>query len=555
MKLRKIYSRSKNKLYTLINDEFRFKYGKKIYSLTCIVGENGTGKTRFLNSILENSAGVELIFDEDYEEFGLEKANPTTTYENIARKEISYLKDKFAIIKYSSAIEYSIPNKKIVGCDLSTSCLLHRMRLNELNRYDVINQISVVAKNLKKVSELIQFRGKRIRVILSDEGEAFYRFTDRHLRSYLSGDVEALFQTSKYESIVRKKFLSLLIDELLNYNQIVANENILASDLIRDLILKIKPIDFSAPPSFFKELRTLTSPEFTEKVKKFFKVYLKITQNSNNFLERGRRFNFKRKKDLDSINSVIDYFFFEQDLGSNSIVSEVFNVLSLSWDGLSSGEMSILNLLGRLYSGKRDFEGVETILLLIDEVDLGLHPEWQRLWVSDVLPLISEILCNDFQELQVIITTHSPIILSDILNQDIISVGKKKMQLQTFGQNIYTLFNDSFFLDDVQGKFVSEKLESLSKLLNRLSQKRQFNLTPRLSNELGKIIGCSNIEPIDSLEFEKILYSLINSVGEEMLRNYFFYLFDEINFSPNDRQNKIEYLKRQLEELEREVVE
>jgi len=57
--------------------------------------------------------------------------------------------------------------------------------------------------------------------------------------------------------------------------------------------------------------------------------------------------------------------------------------------------MSILNLLGRLYSGKKIYGNIPNKLLLIDEVDLGLHPEWQRLWISDVLPLISEILCSD----------------------------------------------------------------------------------------------------------------------------------------------------------------
>ena len=181
--------------------------------------------------------------------------------------------------------------------------------------------------------------------------------------------------------------------------------------------------------------------------------------------------------------------------------------------------------------------------MLIDEVDLGLHPEWQRLWISDVLPLISEILCSDDQELQVIITTHSPIILSDILNQDIIYLGDGELQEKTFGQNIYTLFNNSFFLDDVQGKFVSDKLAYISNFLNELSSKRQFELTKENCNKLREILGVSNTGEINNIsEFKEILHSLIDSIGEEILRNYFWYLFHEINFYPEKRQSEIEKL-------------
>ena len=205
--------------------------------------------------------------------------------------------------------------------------------------------------------------------------------------------------------------------------------------------------------------------------------------------------------------------------------------------------MSILNLLGRLYSGKKIYGNIPNKLLLIDEVDLGLHPEWQRLWISDVLPLISEILCSDDQELQVIITTHSPIILSDILNQDIIYLGDGELQEKTFGQNIYTLFNNSFFLDDVQGKFVSDKLAYISNFLNELSSKRQFELTKENCNKLREILGVSNTGEINNIsEFKEILHSLIDSIGEEILRNYFWYLFHEINFYPEKRQSEIEKL-------------
>ena len=44
----------------------------KSISLTCIVGKNGIGKTRFLNSILQNRAGVDLLFNDGTIKFGIE---------------------------------------------------------------------------------------------------------------------------------------------------------------------------------------------------------------------------------------------------------------------------------------------------------------------------------------------------------------------------------------------------------------------------------------------------------------------------------------------------
>lgn len=552
MKLSEIYFKAQKKLFPMVNEGFRFKYYDKVNSLTCIVGKNGIGKTRFLNSILQNRAGVDLLFNNGATKFGIEKSLTARPDIDIDRKSVRYINDNFAIIKYSSAIEYGPIGENVIGHDVSTSYLLQKMSLSELNRYDVINQIAVVAKNLEKISELIDFNNKKIKVCLSDEGEAIYSLKDKYLNSYLSGYAKDLLKTSdKYKDVLRKKFISILFDELLISDSLNQLEEKYNANPIKVLFDEINSTNFTVTEKFYELLSEITSYKFTIQVKKFFEVYSLITDASNDFLKSGRKFKLFSKDDLQTINCVIEFFYPETSIENCDILYEVFSVLSFSWDGLSSGEMSILNLLGRLYSGKKNYGNIPNKLLLVDEVDLGLHPEWQRLWVSDVLPLISEILCSDSQELQVIITTHSPIILSDILNQDIIYLGDDQFQEQTFGQNIYTLFNNSFFLDDVQGKFVSEKLGEISEFLNELSLRQQFELTMENCDKLSGILGLSNIDSINDIPvFKETLNKLINSVGEKLLRNYFIYIFNEINFDSEERLNKIRKLKSQLRELE-----
>lgn len=143
---------------------------------------------------------------------------------------------------------------------------------------------------------------------------------------------------------------------------------------------------------------------------------------------------------------------------------------------LSSGERALLNLVSRLYfTSQMDsfFEGMEfgwndSILLLIDEIDLYLHPEWQRQIIKDLLDTIKTIFPENY--FQIIITSHSPIILSDIPQENSIflkrnedgKIVQEKHGIQTFGANIYTLYKDAFFIKDglAMGSFAREKINS-----------------------------------------------------------------------------------------------
>jgi hypothetical protein len=84
----------------------------------------------------------------------------------------------------------------------------------------------------------------------------------------------------------------------------------------------------------------------------------------------------------------------------------------LSIAQLSEGEKCILSMAGDLArklaianpARKNPLEGEG--IVLIDEVDLHLHPEWQ----GKIMPL----LLKTFPNIQFIVTTHSPKILSEI---------------------------------------------------------------------------------------------------------------------------------------------
>lgn len=238
-------------------------------------------------------------------------------------------------------------------------------------------------------------------------------------------------------------------------------------------------------------------------------------------------------------------------------ISEVLQCFKLKWMGLSSGELGLLKSFTNLYSAKialqkKMFPGVdkENYLLLLDEIDLGLHPEWQRRWISKALPIIEKIF--DDKYLQIIITTHSPIFLSDIYKENIIFLttenneeSNEKTIEKTFGQNIYTLFKNSFFLNDVMGEYAFNTIKDTIEYLSfKVNSNSSYNREESLYNNSDEIIN------------EKIAKKVIDSVGEAIIANQLKELFYKAFPNKNDEiieiQNQINQLQNRIRQLEEE---
>ena len=248
-----------------------------------------------------------------------------------------------------------------------------------------------------------------------------------------------------------------------------------------------------------------------------------------------------------------EYIFSIVNCVSKIKISEVSQSMQISWVGLSSGELGLLKSFANLYLVKKVIEkrssrGVQkkNVLLLLDEVDLGLHPEWQRKWISTALPIIEKIF--DDKYLQIIITTHSPIFLSDIYKENIIFLTTENNEEsieKTFGQNIYTLFKNSFFLNDVMGEYAFNTIKDTIEYLSfKVNSNSSYNREESLYNNSDEIIN------------EKIAKKVIDSVGEPIIANQlkelFYKAFPNKNDEISEIQNKINQLQIKLRQLEKE---
>ncbi len=195
--------------------------------------------------------------------------------------------------------------------------------------------------------------------------------------------------------------------------------------------------------------------------------------------------------------------------------SFIFKYLNLENLKMSSGERAYLNFfswINLLNFFHKISDNIlastrKNILLLIDEIELYCHPEWQRQFINFLLEELSEQFIEN--KIQIIFATHSPIVLSDIPLSNTVYIsqnedGKSHIEnrakhKETFAANIYKLFDDSFFLSKkgTVGEFARNTINSIFKDLNDVLEKSG---------------------PKDILQKDRIKF-IIESTGEPIIKN------------------------------------
>lgn len=180
------------------------------------------------------------------------------------------------------------------------------------------------------------------------------------------------------------------------------------------------------------------------------------------------------------------------------------------------------------------------ILIILDEIELYFHPEYQRKFVNEVRELINNHsnTLEDIDCIQFLLSTHSPFILSDIPSQNILKLkdGKPvpdKNGKNSFAANIHDLLNDEFFLENgTMGAFAESKIKELIHFYHRVSL---LDFEPDLEKKKEKE---NNL--LKDYENKKAVFEfLVNNVGEPVYQSVL-----ESNF--NVIQLKMEFIKKEL---------
>lgn len=148
----------------------------------------------------------------------------------------------------------------------------------------------------------------------------------------------------------------------------------------------------------------------------------------------------------------------------------------------------------------KDIIYCDSVILFLDEADLSLHPEWQRMFIATLMNFLPKIYRNPYYDeasigcknIQIVLTTHSPLMLGDFPAASVIYLKKNENglvevesnnELQPFGQNLYTLLKDGFYLRNgtigalAQNKIISvlETVRNIREKLTTLDEKASFD--------------------------------------------------------------------------------
>ena len=248
---------------------------------------------------------------------------------------------------------------------------------------------------------------------------------------------------------------------------------------------------------------------------------------------------FQRRK-VDYYNDELDEYgeflkFFSDSMKRKS--SFIIRYINISMLKMSSGERAIQNLFSWLTvvppllsrcESNSNYKIRKNLLLLIDEVDLYMHPQWQKSFIK-ILQKHLELFYND-RKIQVIITTHSPICLSDFPRENCIYIDYNRYEdkrylisrneevvSQSIGKDIYALLRDSFFLKgSPMGDFADG---CIRKLLNDIYSFRKKLVLNK--NDCDSKTYCEDFEDlcfrakiVGNVPLKKKIDAMLKDIGE-----------------------------------------
>ena len=169
---------------------------------------------------------------------------------------------------------------------------------------------------------------------------------------------------------------------------------------------------------------------------------------------------------------------------------------------MSSGERQILYSLSYVLYHIKNIQSIRedenrvayhNICLIFDEAELYFHPDYQRKFLGMLLESLTwcNINTEKIHSIQIIVVTHSPFVLTDMLVQNSLYLkGGKRINVnrETFGANYYEMLNKSFFFD--------------KRAIGEIS-----------AQVIGEWIRAKN-------NHERISEEQLSLVGDELLKNY-----------------------------------
>ncbi|MBE8723400.1 AAA family ATPase [Flavobacterium hungaricum] len=477
-------------------------FGKRIVDVTGFIGENGTGKSNALELVCKILKGGKSSLKNHFFIITKEKENyycyykPTILFNPSVNFDLNFVQyekdiDPLKIIftsNVSDGRDYNF-DKKIIDLSKNKNSLTKSRLFSMIEKVDSEFKIQMNFINSELFTVLNIKSPNKIQIKSNLWSAARNTFSEKQLFGNYYEDYRGFINTfrSRINDIkVNNKLYYILVyslyqETLKQLNRLEKNEkdkyieefgritdfykNSTTDEMIHDMLLWMEYIaekiefrvkqnysDEKADTFVFKEhLRTLID----------IKNLIQEIEIDNDNEGRGARFSETFIFDFNPQNSRL--------VEKLAIFVENSRMFEISWLGISSGHKAYINIFASL-SNELIGSKKSNLLLCIDEGDLYLHPRWQTEFLDRLLTFLPQIFGG---KIQIILTSHSPFLLSDLPKQSI-NIFKdqqeypvlngNELEHETFAGNIYKLYEEPFFLGNQRlSLFASKKINYLIK--------------------------------------------------------------------------------------------
>lgn len=505
-----------------------------ISNITAIVGENGSGKTTLLDYILYSGIVSQPDKDKKYYDFFIDKFK--------YREQIAVYKDKDKLVCYHNMKNF-ISLEDIECIDITKDSKAYSNMLKNNDGFKNITKISITNSLYSK--SVVSTHGCLDTITLNPNSintlkQSFYK-KSLGLDNALNGgfyDIPVI--VSEYKSI--GDFQNLLDIIYLKYIIETDEKSIFENLLNHDLKISFKNVDSylrdwleknndyksdernlrSYYQTWTYALSNISVEQFVEDITLTLYSNLLLEIISCNRIDESRIKIFKDKADIanyieNCIKEMKKYPYFRN-----------------AFEEIKSYEECLFKCMNNLCLLPKHDLGYDSC-----KIDLYCHPSWQQKLLDY---LIQEVKFNfKDKHVQIMFTTHSPIVLSDMPKSNIIYlknqngklfIDEKEKHNETFGANIYKLFDDAFFLEKQGqvGEFAKKKIQSL----------------------INEVLGVK--DKVTDSKHSHQLKQRISLIGEPLIREKLLSMLVRAEFDDrmNLREKKIKLYEERIKQLKDE---
>ena len=510
-------------------------------NITAIVGENGSGKSKLLNCFSSDKPNScrEFLYFKDNKLYRVSRKNCKKI--NIKNK------TKYGLIEK----EQNYQDVQFLAFNLS----------NELDdgftRGDYIQYNNIDEKESKK--ELLKY--------------LFVEKKDIHLNIlpfYFHPDSLSISGSGSYlEDIYRyfnDSFSDFVKEELLDYYY---NKGLFLDDDIVLVLFYIKEIIEKNKNKLSKENKDYYW-DFIDKCKENLKIENTSIEDKIKEIKNYDSSLAMPKEDFLRIKPFLYKYYFhtieklkEENVFDLLLSEKYFSLFDIDLADknkdrnffiLSSGEKYLYTFFIQVF--KEVFESEEQdIIIMIDELENYLHPNWQKKIIDMLIVFLKKNFKN--KKFQIVITSHSPFIISDLPKENVIFLKNGKQQYpfkdkQTFGANIHTLLSDGFFMSDgLMGEFAKGKIEEIKNFYDFIYKfESRIDLNKKVKKRVKQyyLNKKDKFHHIQSIIGEPFLQTVIKNYLDELEQ-----IFDNENYKLKQKEKLLSQFTK--EELQRYVDE